>query len=96
MRYEIRVGLRLRTADNMPVLGSVPGVEGVYLSTGHGASGLQLGPFSGKLAAEWALGVASGVILLRSIKHSGCRQHLVIPNRHCHHPNSYLSESFHP
>lgn len=56
---EIRVGLRPRTADNLPVLGGVPGVEGIYLATGHGANGLQLGPFSGKLAAEWAAGHAS-------------------------------------
>jgi D-amino-acid dehydrogenase len=53
---EIRVGLRPRTADNMPVLGGVPNVEGVYLCTGHGASGLLLGPFSGKVAADWAMG----------------------------------------
>jgi D-amino-acid dehydrogenase len=56
---EIRVGLRPRTADNMPVMGGVPGVEGIYLCTGHGASGLLLGPYSGKVAAEWALGSAS-------------------------------------
>lgn len=53
---DIRVGLRPRTVDNMPVLGGVPGVEGVFLATGHGATGLQLGPYSGSLAAEWALG----------------------------------------
>jgi D-amino-acid dehydrogenase len=53
---EIRVGLRPRTIDSLPVMGGVPGVEGIYLATGHGASGLQLGPFSGKLAADWALG----------------------------------------
>jgi D-amino-acid dehydrogenase len=58
---EIRVGLRPRTADNMPVLGGVPNVEGVYLCTGHGASGLMLGPFSGKLAGDWAMGKASEV-----------------------------------
>lgn len=58
---EIRVGLRPRTADNLPVMGGVPGIEGVYLATGHGANGLQLGPFSGRLAAEWALGIDSGV-----------------------------------
>lgn len=58
---EMRVGLRPRTADNLPVLGAVPGVEGVYLATGHGANGLQLGPFSGRLAAEWALGMDSEV-----------------------------------
>ncbi len=58
---DIRVGLRPRTADNLPVMGGIPGVDGLYLATGHGANGLQLGPFSGKLAAEWALGVENGV-----------------------------------
>ncbi len=53
---EIRVGLRPTTADDLPVMGTIPGVENVYLATGHGASGLQLGPYSGKLAADWALG----------------------------------------
>ncbi len=52
---EIRVGLRPATADHLPVLGTIAGVRGVYLATGMGASGLQLGPFSGKLAADWAL-----------------------------------------
>jgi D-amino-acid dehydrogenase len=58
---EIRVGLRPYTADHLPVLGNVPGAEGVYLATGMGATGLHLGPYSGKLAAAWALGEASGV-----------------------------------
>lgn len=58
---EMRVGLRPRTADHLPVLGNVPQIEGIYLATGHGANGLQLGPFSGRLAAEWALGIDSGV-----------------------------------
>jgi D-amino-acid dehydrogenase len=53
---EIRVGLRPATSDNLPVIGPVPGVDGVYLATGMGATGLHLGPYSGKLAAEWALG----------------------------------------
>ncbi|MBX3064191.1 MAG: FAD-dependent oxidoreductase [Anaerolineae bacterium] len=53
---EIRVGLRPNTIDNLPVLGEVPRIGNLFLSTGHGASGLQLGPYSGKLAADWALG----------------------------------------
>lgn len=56
---DIRVGLRPRTADNLPVLGSIPGVENIYLATGHGANGLQLGPYSGKMAADWAVGSES-------------------------------------
>lgn len=53
---ELRVGMRPYTSDRMPVLGEVPGIEGVLLATGHGSTGLQLGPWSGKLMAEMALG----------------------------------------
>lgn len=53
---EIRVGLRPYPADGLPVLGAVPGVDGVFLATGHGPTGLQLGPYSGKLIAELATG----------------------------------------
>ena len=53
--HEIRVGLRPYTTDHLPLLGAVPGVRGVYLATGHGPTGLTLGPFSGKLVAEQSL-----------------------------------------
>lgn len=53
---EIRVGLRPRTPDNLPVLCRAPTVAGVVIAAGHGATGLQLGPLSGKIAAELALG----------------------------------------
>ncbi len=53
---DIRVGLRPYTHDHLPVLGRVSGVEGLFLCTGHGPTGLQLGPYSGKLVAELALG----------------------------------------
>jgi D-amino-acid dehydrogenase len=43
----------------MPVLGPVPGVEHIWLVTGHGPSGLTLGPYSGKISAEAALGQAA-------------------------------------
>lgn len=54
--HEIRIGLRPATPDGLPILGSVPQLENVFLATGHGASGLQLGPYSGSLVAELALG----------------------------------------
>ncbi len=54
--HEMRVGLRPLSADGLPVLGSVPGVGGVYLATGHGPTGLQLGPYSGKVTADLMLG----------------------------------------
>jgi glycine/D-amino acid oxidase-like deaminating enzyme len=53
---EIRVGLRPLSSDTLPVLGSVPGVSGVFLVTGHGPSGLTLGPYSAKLVAAQMLG----------------------------------------
>ena len=60
---ETRVGLRPLSADGMPVMGAVPGRQGLYLNTGHGASGLQLGPFSGSVVAGAALGNEPGVDL---------------------------------
>jgi D-amino-acid dehydrogenase len=53
---ETRVGLRPLAADGIPVLGTVPGVQGIYLATGHGPSGLMLGPYSGKVICDLLLG----------------------------------------
>jgi D-amino-acid dehydrogenase len=53
---DIRVGLRPLTADTLPVLGTVPGVAGVFLVTGHGPTGLTLGAYSGKVVASQMLG----------------------------------------
>jgi D-amino-acid dehydrogenase len=53
---EIRVGLRPMSADGLPVLGPVPGVAGAYLATGHGPSGLTLGPYSARLVCDLLLG----------------------------------------
>ena len=49
---EIRVGLRPVTPDHLPLLGPVPTVRNAYIAAGHGATGLQLGPYSGKLLAD--------------------------------------------
>jgi D-amino-acid dehydrogenase len=53
---DIRVGLRPYSADTMPVLGDIPGVRNIFLATGHGPTGLTLGPFSGKVVADMMLG----------------------------------------
>jgi len=55
---EIRVGLRPFAVDTLPVLGPVPGVRGVFLVTGHGPSGLTLGPYSARNVAAQMLGKA--------------------------------------
>ena len=54
--HEVRIGLRPLAADGLPILSAAPQVSGVIIATGHGPNGLQLGPFSGKIAAALALG----------------------------------------
>lgn len=56
---EVRVGLRPASPDGLPLLGHLSGHERLYVATGHGASGLQLGPYSGALVADLALGQSS-------------------------------------
>jgi len=50
---EVRAGLRPVAADGLPLVGPVPGVDDAVLATGHGATGLQLWPYTGKLAPTW-------------------------------------------
>jgi D-amino-acid dehydrogenase len=60
---ETRVGLRPLSADGLPVVGPVDGVAGVSLATGHGPSGLTLGPYSAHLICELIRGRASDAFL---------------------------------
>lgn len=53
---ETRIGFRPAGPDRLPLLGAVPGVDGLVVLTGLGPSGLMLGPFTGKVAAALALG----------------------------------------
>jgi glycine/D-amino acid oxidase-like deaminating enzyme len=55
--HEMRVGLRPVAVRGYPYLGAVPGVAGAFLATGHGASGLTYGPWSGVQVADAALGL---------------------------------------
>lgn len=54
--HEVRIGLRPLSADGLPFIGRLPGHANVVIATGHGPSGLQLGPFSGLLAARLVTG----------------------------------------
>jgi D-amino-acid dehydrogenase len=53
---ETRVGFRPVTTDGYPLLGAVPGWDGLVLATGLGANGLTYGPLTGVLAADLAVG----------------------------------------
>lgn len=61
---EMRIGLRPASPDGLPILGRVPAIENVYVATGHGPSGLQLGPYSGALVADLALGLPLALDLM--------------------------------
>ncbi|MGH2413375.1 MAG: NAD(P)/FAD-dependent oxidoreductase [Brasilonema sp.] len=56
---EIRVGLRPVPEDELPILGTVPNINNLYLATGLGHTGLANGPYIGKVVAEMMLGKES-------------------------------------
>lgn len=53
---EIRIGFRPFTKDLLPLLGYIPGADGLIAATGFGPSGLTIGPYAGSLIASLAFG----------------------------------------
>ncbi len=53
---ETRVGLRPLADDTMPIVGAVPGHEGLFVATGYGAAGLTMGPLLGDALARCIVG----------------------------------------
>ncbi|MDJ1130693.1 NAD(P)/FAD-dependent oxidoreductase [Streptomyces iconiensis] len=53
---ETRVGFRPTGPDGLPLLGTVPSVQGLVVANGLGSGGLTAGPYAGRLAAHLALG----------------------------------------
>lgn len=53
---ETRVGFRPFTPGFLPVIGPLPGYQGLFLANGLGASGLTMGPYIGTELAKLALG----------------------------------------
>lgn len=49
-------GLRPATFDGLPLLGPVPGWEGVSLAAGHFRNGILLAPITAKMMADWLVG----------------------------------------
>jgi D-amino-acid dehydrogenase len=54
---ETRVGFRPMGPSVRPLLGPVPGLAGLVIATGLGATGLTMGPLAGSLAAQAVLGL---------------------------------------
>jgi glycine/D-amino acid oxidase-like deaminating enzyme len=57
----VRACARPLSVDGRPLLGPVPGVEGLHLLTGHGPWGLSLGPGSARLVAAAVVGEAAAI-----------------------------------
>jgi len=53
---ETRVGFRPVGPGVRPLLGPIPGLDGLLIGNGLGAAGLTIGPFGGRLLADMALG----------------------------------------
>jgi glycine/D-amino acid oxidase-like deaminating enzyme len=52
----VRACARPSSVDGWPLLGPLPGLEGVSVASGHGAWGITLGPASARLVADQLLG----------------------------------------
>jgi sarcosine oxidase subunit beta len=50
-------GIRPMTLDNHPILGPVPGIEGLVLNCGWGGEGVMLAPVAGQIIAEYICAV---------------------------------------
>lgn len=50
-----RAGVRPATPDGRPIIGPVPGVEGLTVATGHDAVGIMLSPGTAELVVNWLL-----------------------------------------
>lgn len=53
---ETRIGFRPMAADELPMIGAVRGLPGLFVGNGLGPSGLTLGPYAGRLLADAVLG----------------------------------------
>jgi glycine/D-amino acid oxidase-like deaminating enzyme len=58
---QVRACARPLAADGRPLLGAVPGIDGLYVVTGHGAWGVTLGPGSARLVARAVLGAGDDI-----------------------------------
>ncbi len=56
-----RVCARPQSADGRPFLGSVPGVDGLFVCAGHGPWGISTGPGSARLVVDVILGARSTI-----------------------------------
>jgi glycine/D-amino acid oxidase-like deaminating enzyme len=57
----VRVGLRPYMPDGKPVIGSVPGLQNMYLAAGHEGGGLSMALATAEMVTDMVLGKPSQV-----------------------------------
>jgi D-amino-acid dehydrogenase len=60
---DVRIGFRPATPDGLPILGRAPGAENLFIATGHGPTGLTMGPYSGALIVDLIRGASTSLDL---------------------------------
>jgi D-amino-acid dehydrogenase len=58
---EVRVGIRPRSTDGLPIVGKVPGTPNLWVATGYGPQGLTLGMYVGHEIATDICGGTSAI-----------------------------------
>ena len=55
-------GSRPLSPDSKPIIGPIPGWDGVFLATGHTTKGIHLGPITGRIIADYICRSATEVV----------------------------------
>ena len=55
-------GSRPLSPDSKPIIGPVPGWDGVFLATGHTTKGIHLGPITGRIIRDYIAGGSTRVV----------------------------------
>ena len=55
-------GSRPLSPDSKPIIGPVPGRDGVFLATGHTTKGIHLGPITGRIIRDYIAGGSTRVV----------------------------------
>ncbi|WP_223292910.1 NAD(P)/FAD-dependent oxidoreductase [Shewanella eurypsychrophilus] len=62
-RSQFWSGFRPCTPDGLPIIGPAPGIDNLYIATGHAMMGLSLGPITGKIICDLITGKTPDVDL---------------------------------
>lgn len=74
-------GMRSLSPDGLPYIGAVPGVDGLYVATGHATLGITLAPLSGELLCDRILDHGTDPLLAAFDPARAARRHTHRPRQ---------------